>query len=90
MSAARRGAGASKSLTSLNFGAARTRSNCWTPTCWPARDHEALLEQLAASRALVDFTQGLDIRLTNPDNIALLNKVRTKAVHFAWDNPRRT
>ena len=46
-----------------------------------------LTEQLAASRALVDFTQGLDIRLTNPDNIALLNKVRTKAVHFAWDNP---
>ena len=37
LSAARRGAGASKSLTSLNFGAARTRSNCWTPTCWPAR-----------------------------------------------------
>ena len=35
----------------------------------------------------MDFTQGLDIRLTNPDNIALLNKVRTKAVHFAWDNP---
>ena len=23
----------------------------------------------------------------NPDNIALLNRVRTKAVHFAWDNP---
>lgn len=35
----------------------------------------------------MDFTQGLDIRLTNPDNIALLNRVRTKAVHFAWDNP---
>ena len=35
----------------------------------------------------MDFTQGLDIRLTNLDNIALLNKVRTKAVHFAWDNP---
>ena len=49
--------------------------------------HKELTEQLAASRALVDFTQGLDIRLTNPDNIALLNRVRTKAVHFAWDNP---
>ena len=36
-SAARRGAGASKSLTCLNFGAVRMRSNCWTPTCWPAR-----------------------------------------------------
>ena len=22
-----------------------------------------------------------------PDNVELLNKVRTKAVHFAWDNP---
>lgn len=50
-------------------------------------DHEALLEQLARSRAWVDFTQGLDIRLITPDNMALLNRVRTKAVHFAWDNP---
>ena len=50
-------------------------------------DHEKLLIQLAESRALVDFSQGLDIRLITPDNVALLNKVRTKAVHFAWDNP---
>ena len=50
-------------------------------------DHERLLVQLAESRALVDFTQGLDIRLITPDNTALLNQVRTKAVHFAWDNP---
>ena len=50
-------------------------------------DHERLLVQLAESRAFVDFSQGLDIRLTTPDNIALLNKVRTKAVHFAWDDP---
>lgn len=50
-------------------------------------DHEALIEQLAKSRAWVDFTQGLDIRLVNRDNISLLNRVRTKAVHFAWDNP---
>ena len=50
-------------------------------------DHEELLVQLAESRAYVDFSQGLDIRLITPDNVALLNKVRTKAVHFAWDNP---
>ena len=50
-------------------------------------DHEELLVQLAESRACVDFSQGLDIRLITPDNAALLNKVRTKAVHFAWDNP---
>lgn len=50
-------------------------------------DHEDLIKQLATSKALVDFTQGLDIRLISPDNVALLNQVRTKAVHFAWDNP---
>ena len=50
-------------------------------------EHEKLLVQLAESRAFVDFSQGLDIRLITPDNVALLNKVRTKAVHFAWDNP---
>ena len=50
-------------------------------------DHEKMILQLAESRAYVDFTQGLDIRLITPDNVALLNKVRTKAVHFAWDNP---
>ena len=50
-------------------------------------DHESLILQLAESRAWVDFSQGLDIRLITPDNVALLNRVRTKAVHFAWDNP---
>lgn len=50
-------------------------------------DHEKLFLQLAKSRALVDFSQGLDIRLITRDNVALLNQVRTKTVHFAWDNP---
>lgn len=50
-------------------------------------DHKDLILQLAESRAWVDFTQGLDIRLITPNNVALLNKVKTKAIHFAWDNP---
>ena len=50
-------------------------------------DHEKLILQLADSRAWVDFSQGLDVRLITPDNVALLNRVKTKAVHFAWDNP---
>lgn len=50
-------------------------------------DHKDLILQLAESRAWVDFTQGLDIRLITPNNIALLNNVKTKAIHFAWDNP---
>lgn len=50
-------------------------------------DWERLLAQLAKSQALVDFTQGLDIRLITPEKVAALNKVRTKMLHFAWDNP---
>ena len=57
------------------------------PNLLACPDHEDLLDQLARSRAWVDFSQGLDIRLITPDNAALLNRVRTKAVHFAWDDP---
>ena len=34
----------------------------------------------------MDFNQGLDIRLTNEENIALLNLIKVKEIHFAWDN----
>jgi len=50
-------------------------------------DWEHLLKQLADSGAYVDFTQGLDIRLVTPKKAAALNRVRTKMLHFAWDNP---
>lgn len=42
---------------------------------------------VADSAAYVDFTQGLDVRLTTPENIDLLNRMRIKRLHFAWDNP---
>lgn len=59
------------------------------PNLLACKEHERLLKQLADSGAKVDFTQGIDIRLTNPDNIALLNKVKTNMIHFAWDNPKQ-
>lgn len=58
------------------------------PNILACKNHENLLQNLADSGAKIDFTQGLDIRLTNPDNIALLNAVKTSMLHFAWDNPR--
>ena len=46
------------------------------------------------SRKVADLSEFWDgqreIKLLDanlPDNVALLNRVRTKAVHFAWDNP---
>lgn len=58
------------------------------PNVLACADHEKILRALAESGARVDFTQGLDIRLTNPDNIQLLNAVKMQTVHFAWDNPK--
>ena len=52
--------------------------------------HEKLLAQLAASRAYVDFTQGLDARLLTEDNIAAINRIRLKGIHFAWDSMRES
>lgn len=58
------------------------------PNLLACKDHEKILLQLAESGSRIDFTQGLDIRLTNPDNIRLLNDVKTSIIHFAWDNPQ--
>lgn len=59
------------------------------PNLLACRDHERLLQQLIDSKSWVDFTQGLDIRLTNSDNVNLLNRIKTKMLHFAWDNPNQ-
>ena len=50
-------------------------------------DREQILQDLAEAGAWVDFTQGLDVRLIDKEVIQLLNKIKVKIVHFAWDNP---
>lgn len=59
------------------------------PNILACRDHLPLLQQLADSKAYVDFTQGLDIRLTNERNIELINRIKVKEIHFAWDSPEK-
>ena len=58
------------------------------PNILASKDHPELLKQLVDSRAWVNFNQGLDIRFTNEQNIALLNQIKVKEIHFAWDNPK--
>ena len=58
------------------------------PNILACREHTDLLQQLIDSKACVDFNQGLDIRLTNEQNIGLLNRIKIKEIHFAWDNPK--
>lgn len=47
-----------------------------------------LLDQLAKSKAYVDFTQGLDIRLMSDRAAEYINAMKIKQIHFAWDNPK--
>ena len=58
------------------------------PNILACREHLELLGQLADSGAYVDFTQGLDARLLNKKNVDLLNKIKVKEIHFAWDDPQ--
>ena len=55
------------------------------PNILACPDHMELLEQLADSGAWVDINQGADARLLTEDNIAALNQVKLKMIHFAWD-----
>lgn len=55
------------------------------PNLLACREHLDLLNQLADSCSWVDFTQGIDARLLNEENILALNRIKTKMLHFAWD-----
>lgn len=57
------------------------------PNILACREWEDLLGQLIASRAAVDFNQGIDVRLATPEKIAMLNRIRIKRIHLAWDRP---
>jgi hypothetical protein len=45
-----------------------------------------LFNQLIESNAWVDFSQGLDVRLMDKEKAMLLNEMKIKTIHFAWDN----
>ena len=55
------------------------------PNILACKDWRELLTQLAESKAVVDFNQGLDIRVMTPEKAQMLNKLRIKQIHFAWD-----
>lgn len=50
------------------------------------RDHPELLRQIAQSGARININQGMDCRLLTPENIAIINEMKLKDIHFAWDN----
>ena len=57
------------------------------PNITACKDKRDLFAQYRDTGALIDFTQGLDIRCINDDDISDINSMRIKNIHFAWDNP---
>ena len=55
------------------------------PNLLACPEHMDLLKQVADSKAWVDMNQGVDARLLTEENIAALNMIRIKNIHFAWD-----
>lgn len=55
------------------------------PNILACREHMDLLQQLVDSKAMVNFNQGLDIRLVNDRNLELIRQIKLDSIHFAFD-----
>ena len=56
------------------------------PNLLACKDWKELMQQLIDSKSYIDFTQGLDIRLMTKEKVEMINKLKIKMIHFAWDN----
>ena len=60
------------------------------PNITACRKWKDLFQQLIDSGAKVDINQGLDCRLLNEMNIALIKKIKLDNIHFAWDSMKES
>lgn len=58
------------------------------PNITACKEKRDLMRQYADTGAIIDFTQGIDIRLINDADIEDINRMKIRTVHFAWDNPK--
>ncbi len=56
------------------------------PNITACKQKRELMQQYLETGALLDFTQGIDIRMIDDADIADLQKMRLENLHFAWDN----
>lgn len=55
------------------------------PNITACKDWKELFQQLIDSKAWIDFSQGLDIRMMTEEKAEMLKQMKIKQVHFAWD-----
>ena len=71
-----------------DFWNGQKRIEVLDPNITACREKRDLFRQYRETGAQIVFNQWLDIRLINDDDIADINAMRIKDLHFAWDNPK--
>lgn len=69
-----------------NFWNGQKEIKLLDPNITASKECDRLFQDLIDSKAWVDFTQGIDIRLMTEKKVNLLNCMKVKMLHFAWDN----
>lgn len=69
-----------------NFWSGQKKIKLLDPNITACKDKEYLFQQLIDSKAKIDFTQGLDIRLLTDRDVEMLNQMKIEMLHFAWDS----
>lgn len=70
-----------------DFYAGQKHIEVLDPNITACKDKHELFQQYMETGASITFSQGIDIRMITDEDIELLNKMRLKDIHFAWDNP---
>lgn len=86
--AAKEGRCAIKVADVSNFWNGQKHIEVLDPNITACKDKFDLYQQYADTKATVTFNQGLDIRLITDKDIAYINQIKVKNLHFAWDNPK--
>jgi hypothetical protein len=69
-----------------NFWNGQKEIKLLDPNITALKECNRLFQDLIDSKAWIDFTQGIDIRLMTEKKVNLLNRMKIKMLHFAWDN----
>ena len=77
----------SKKVADLNqFWKGQKNIEVLDPNLLACEEWENLLQQLIDSKAIVNINQGMDIRFMTKEKAEMINKLKIKMLHFAWDN----
>lgn len=55
------------------------------PNITACKDWKDLFHQMIESKAWIDFSQGIDIRLMTEEKAEMIKQMKIKNIHFAWD-----